>query len=113
MWSRALEATIELAAASLVITLLISTGAFKKANLLPYQKVKSTSVLRTIACGLCMAQIFALVIGSLTVGLKFMDQTATMGQRIGNGLLYFVPGILALAAYILSFIKNRGEKNDD
>ena len=55
----------------------------------------------------------AVVIGSLTVGLKFMDQTATMGQRIGNGLLYFIPSILALAAYILSFIKNRGEKHDN
>lgn len=112
MWSRALEAVIELVLAALVITLLISTGIFEKAKLLPYQKTKKVQPMRMVAAIMCAIQIVLLVVGSLTVGLEFMDNTASVWQRVENALAYFIPALLAIEAYILSFMKNRGEGHD-
>lgn len=113
MGARAVEAGLELVLDTLVITLLISTGMFTRARLLPYEKTRSANPLRLIAGGLLIVQVIVLVVGSLTVGLGFMDASLPALERLGSGALYFVPAILSLGVLIISFIRNRGKKNDD
>lgn len=113
MGTRAIEAGIELVLDSAVVMLLMATGMFARARLLPYQKTKSANPLRLIAAILLIVQVVVLVVGSLTVGLGFMDAAQPILTRVGSGAAYFVPALLSIVVFIISFIRNRGEKNDN
>ena len=113
MGARAIEAGLELVLDTVVITLLLATGMFTRARLLPYEKSKSPNVLRLISGILLIVQVIVLVVGSLTVGLGFMNGELSVADRLVSGALYFIPAILSLTVLIISFIRNRGKKNDD
>lgn len=113
MGTRAIEAGVELLLDTLVVTLLISTGMFARARLLPYEKSRSANPLHLTAGILLIVQVAVLVVGSLTLGLGFMNADLSVWTRIGSAALYFIPAILSLIVLTISLIRNRGKKNDD
>lgn len=112
MGARAVEAGLELVLDVLVITLLFSTGMFHRTRLMPYEKSKVANPLRYAAAGLLVLQVIVLVVGSLTVGLGFMNAELSFLDRLGSGVLYFIPAIFSLIVWIISIISEQRKEND-
>lgn len=112
MGARVIEAAIELVLDSVVITLLISTGLFARAKLIPYKKQPMDPV-RAISMGLLGLQILLVIVCSLTTGLRFMDDTRSLLDRWESGLAFFIPTILGIQGYLLSFFKRKENEHED
>lgn len=47
-------------------------------------------------------EVILLGVGNLFFGLDFLDKALPWSQRIGNGVLYFIPMILAVVLFFIA-----------
>lgn len=104
MGARAIEAGLEWILNTAVVFLLLKTGLFRRAKLFPPEKRERNTAwkLRCVSAGLMAVQVLVLIIGSLTVGLGFLNQELGLGSRVLSGLAYAVPTIAAISVLIVS-----------
>lgn len=108
MGARAVESGLEWILDTLVVFILLKTGVFRRAKVFPPEKgeeKRDTSVtLRHISAGLMLVQILVFIVGSLTVGLGFLNSELTLAARIGSIAAYLIP---TLGAIVLLVVSNR------
>lgn len=112
MGARAIEAGLEWLLDSAVVFLLLKTGLFRRAKLFPPEKRERNAAwkLRCVSAGLMAVQILVLIVGSLTVGLGFLNQELSLGSRVLNGLVYAIPMIAAIAVFLAADGKSAQKK---
>lgn len=105
MWGRATEAITEIVLDTVLVFLLLRTGLFRRAGLFPpaKQNRKTKSYTLRIISGCCVIlEVILLGVGNLFFGLDFLDKALPWSQRIGNGVLYFIPMILAVVLFFIA-----------
>ncbi len=112
MATRVVETAIELVLDSVMIILLISTGIFARATLLPYKR-KPMDPIRIASMVLLGVQMILVILCSLTTGLRFMDKSRSLLERWESGFAFFIPTILSVQGYVLSIFKGKEKKYDD
>lgn len=113
MSARALEALMEWALDSVLVFLLLRTGLFRRAGMFPPAKQdrKARSYTLRIISGCCVVlEIILLGAGNLFLGLGFLNKELGSLQRIGNGVLYFLPLILAVVLFFVAAYMAKRER---
>lgn len=110
---RAVEAGIELLIDSVIVMLLLMSKVFARIGLFPpkHAVVQKKSVVALLPSALLLLQIAVLIVGSLTVGLRFSDNTYSVLTRCGWAILYFIPLIVSILLFFVSECrKSKSEK---
>lgn len=106
MGARAVEALAEWILVTLVVFLLLKTGLFRRANMFPPVREKkdrsAAAVLRYVSAALVVVQVLTFIVGSLTIGLGFMNKELDIVSRALSLVAYLVPAIAAAVALAVS-----------
>lgn len=115
MGARTAEALMEWALDSVLVFLLLRTGLFRRAGLFPpaKQNRRSKDYLLRVLSGFCVVlEVILLGAGNLFFGLGFLNKELPLGQRVGNGALYFLPLLLGAGLFVLSFVVTKRENTE-
>lgn len=106
MAARSVEAGLEWVLDTLVVFILLKTGVFRRARVFPPEKRKekrtAAQLLRYGSAGLMVVQILTFIVGSLTVGLGFMNEELSLAAQIGSCIAYLIPTIGAIVLLVVS-----------
>ena len=106
MGARTVEAGLEWVLETLVVFVLLKTGVFRRARVFPPEKREekrsAATTLRYASAGLLILQVLVFIVGSLTVGLGFLNGELTLAARIGSGAAYLIPTLGAIVCLVVS-----------